>query len=71
MTIDAFSVYQTINFCILMGILFSPLIALILLRRRKLTGAAPAIWAFIIILIPLLGAIAFFIVSPKNKPRSL
>ncbi len=45
------------------------LAALFSLRNRPLTGVAQAIWAFLIILIPVLGPLAFFIVQPSDgKP---
>ena len=43
------------------------LIALIVLRRRPLTGIAQAIWALLIIAFPVLGPLAFFIVLPSDK----
>ncbi len=43
------------------------LIALYVLRNRSLTGIAQAIWALIIIAIPVMGPLAFFIVMPKDR----
>ncbi len=43
------------------------LAALFALRDRPLTGVAQAIWAFMIIAIPVLGPLAFFIVMPKDR----
>ncbi len=43
------------------------LAALFVLRRRPLTGMAQAVWALLIIVIPVLGPLAFFIVQPKDK----
>ncbi len=43
------------------------LVALFALRDRPLTGVAQAIWAFMIIAIPVLGPLALFIVTPKDS----
>lgn len=40
------------------------LIALIQLRRRNLPAVAQALWSALIVVVPLLGAIAFLIVNP-------
>ena len=46
------------------------LIALFVLRGRPLTGVAQAIWAFLIIAIPVFGPLAFFIVMPSDHKTS-
>jgi hypothetical protein len=46
------------------------LIALFVLRGRPLTGIAQAIWAFLIIAIPVFGPLAFFIVMPSDHKTS-
>ncbi len=46
------------------------LIALFVLRGRPLSGVAQAIWALMIIGIPILGPLAFFIVMPSDRPAS-
>jgi len=43
------------------------LIALFALRRAPVTGINQAIWALLIIAIPILGALAFFIVRPSEN----
>jgi putative copper export protein len=40
--------------------------ALLALRRRTLNATAKALWALIILAIPVLGAVAFFIVQPQD-----
>lgn len=42
------------------------ILALITLRNRRLKEIAEAIWALVIVLVPLLGAVAFWIISPRN-----
>ena len=44
------------------------LVALFVLRNRPLSATAQAIWAFMIIAIPVLGSLAFFIVMPSEHP---
>lgn len=44
------------------------LAALVTLRRRQLMSAPQAIWALIILAIPVLGPVAYWVVQPgKNK----
>ncbi len=60
-----------INELLIIG--FWPLLslaALFVLRRRPLTGIAQAVWALMIIAIPVLGALSFFIVMPKDSRSS-
>ncbi len=42
-------------------------VALRQLRKRPLADNAKAIWAALIICVPLLGAVAFFIVQPSEE----
>ncbi len=44
------------------------LVALFALRGRPLSTTAQALWAFMIIAIPVLGSLAFFIVMPSEHP---
>lgn len=46
------------------------LLALFALRRSHLTGITQALWALLIVAIPVLGALAFFIVKPTEKTES-
>jgi len=49
---------------------FLSLIALFALRRSRITGIIQVLWALLIVAIPVLGALAFFIVKPveNNQP---
>ena len=44
--------------------------ALFALRRSLITGVSQVLWALLIVVVPVLGALAFFIVKPgeNNKP---
>ncbi len=44
------------------------LAALFAMRSRPLSGVAQALWVLIIIGIPVLGPLAFFIVKPSDHP---
>ena len=57
---------QLIPIILLIGL---PIIALIDLAKKKITGTTLAIWALIICAIPLLGALAYWIIKPiaENK----
>jgi ABC-type nickel/cobalt efflux system permease component RcnA len=59
---------QVVNFLILAGWLVLAIVALTRLRRCQLDDTARVLWVIVIVLIPLLGAVAFFIVCP-GKPR--
>ena len=61
---------QIISFLIIGGYPILSLIALFTLRRNRLTGTNQAIWALLIIAIPFLGALAFFIVKPTENTQS-
>jgi hypothetical protein len=46
-----------------------PLISLIDLSKKKLSGTPLAIWALIICVVPLLGALAYWIVKPTADAK--
>ena len=46
-----------------------PIISLIDLAKKKLTGTHLAIWALIICIVPLLGSVAYWIVRPRAESR--
>ncbi len=43
------------------------LVALLALRRSHVTGIPQVLWALLIVAIPVLGALAFFIVRPTEN----
>lgn len=45
--------------------LFS-IVALYALRQSQLTGILQFLWALLIVVVPFLGAVAFFIVNPSE-----
>ena len=46
------------------------LVALFALRRSRVTGITQVLWALLIVAIPVLGALAFFIVKPTDNSQS-
>ena len=60
--------FQIVNFLILAGWIVLAIVALTHLRRCQLNETARVLWAIVIVLVPLMGALAFFIVRP-GKPR--
>ena len=55
---------QLISMITLIGF---PVACLIDLKKKKLTGAALAIWALIICAVPLLGPLAYWIIKPSAE----
>ena len=45
------------------------LMALLALRRTHITGITQVLWALLIVAIPVLGALAFFIVKPTENSQ--
>lgn len=60
--------FQIVNFLILAGWIILTIVALTRLRRCQLDETARVLWVIVIVLVPLMGALAFFIVRP-GKPR--
>lgn len=61
--------FQVLNLLILAGWLAMAFAALIRLRGRQLDDVARVLWAILIVVVPLLGALAFFIVQPGAAER--
>jgi hypothetical protein len=59
----------SLNLLLLIAWIVMGIIALIKLRNRMLPPTAKAIWT-LVVLIPILGAIAFFIVHPTDSNTS-
>ena len=67
-----FLVGQLLYFIFVVGWPVLSLAALLALRRSRLVETTQLLWAFLIIVVPFLGAIAFLILRPgagsKSKP---
>ena len=57
---------QLIPVILLIGL---PVITLIDLAKKKITGTTLAIWALIICAVPLLGALAYWIIKPTAENK--
>ena len=55
-----------LNAVLLISWIILAIIALVKLSNRKLPATPKAIWVLIVLGIPILGAIAFFIVKPED-----
>jgi len=55
------------NLSLLLGWPLLAILALLRLRRRELPEVARAIWAAIILVVPIFGAISFWLVQPGKK----
>jgi hypothetical protein len=47
-----------------------PIISLIDLARRKLSGIPLALWALLICVVPVLGSVAYWIVRPSPESKA-
>jgi len=59
-----------INLLILGSWPFFSIIALLGLRQRGLTGTTQVLWALLVVAVPVLGALAFFIVRPSENDQT-
>ena len=56
--------WQVLNLLILIGWLALTVVALVTLGRRQLAPMIEWLWTALVILVPILGSLAFFIVAP-------
>ena len=63
------SIVMMVNLLILIAWPVLSIVGLVSLRKRRLPPTATAIWALVIIVIPLLGTIGYWIVQPKAENR--
>lgn len=60
-------IIQAIPVILLVGL---PVISLIDLAKKKITGTPLAIWALLICVVPVLGAIAYWIIKPTAEGKA-
>ncbi len=58
---------QVFIFLLLIGWVVASIVAIFALRNMKLSSIAKALWVLIILGIPILGVIAYFIIRPKEE----
>ncbi len=61
-----FLLVQLLSFMVLIGL---PLVSLVDLSKKKMSGTPLALWVLVICAIPLLGALAYWIVKPSADAR--
>ncbi|MFO7586253.1 MAG: hypothetical protein R6W69_16105 [Anaerolineales bacterium] len=64
-----FLLWQTLNCLIPIIWLGLSITALLMLKNRSLGETATVLWAILICILPILGAVAFWIVSPKGHAQ--
>lgn len=57
---------QLIPVILLIGM---PIISLLDLRKKKLTGSTLAIWALVICIVPFIGPLAYWIIKPSSENK--
>jgi uncharacterized membrane protein YhaH (DUF805 family) len=63
-------VFVLLNMALVSVWIILAVLSLVQLRRQNLNETARAIWAALIVVVPFLGAIAFFIVKPGQESSS-
>ena len=63
------TVIETVNIFLLIGWLVLSTLGLIRLRKQEMEPIVKFLWTFLVILVPILGPLAFFIVAPGNSER--
>ena len=62
-----FLVIQLFNLALLCGWPIFSLVTLFALKNKKLTGTKQAIWVLIVVAVPFLGSLAYWIVQPAEE----
>lgn len=63
-------VVTTFNFMLVVTWLVLVFVALVKLRATNLSPTPKAVWAALICALPILGALAFFVVRPEDSPSN-
>ena len=58
-----------IEFMVIMVMIGLPVLSLIDLAKKKLSGAPLAIWVLVICAVPFLGSLAYWIIKPTAESR--
>lgn len=62
-----FMILQALNCLLLLFWLGLSLAALLGLRKKNISETARVLWALVILVIPIMGAVAFWMVNPKDE----
>lgn len=66
---NVLSIIQVINIALLILWPVLSLLALVQVRQKHLSDWHQIAWTLIILMIPVLGAIAFFVIAPEGQKR--
>lgn len=66
---NVLSTIQIINIALLISWPILSLLALVQIRRKHLSDWYQIAWTLIILIIPILGAIAFFVIDPAGQKQ--
>lgn len=62
-----FLVFQMLNCLVLLAWLGLSIAALLGLRKKSMNETARVLWTLVILAIPIMGAVSFWIVNPKDE----
>jgi len=60
---------QIVNLLLLISWLVLIIVALVRLRKRQLEPIIQVLWTIVVVIIPILGPLAFFIVAPGKAKK--
>lgn len=59
--------WQLVLILVVVGVFLLPIIALVSILRNEFTGSNKLIWILVVLLLPFLGAILYFIIGNGQK----
>ncbi|PWH12596.1 MAG: hypothetical protein DDG60_12475 [Anaerolineae bacterium] len=62
-----FMLFQALNCLVLLVWLGLSMAALVGLRKKKIGETARVLWALVILVVPIMGAVSFWIVNPADE----
>lgn len=61
-----FLIFQVLNCLVLLAWLGLSIAALLVLRKKNMSETARVLWTLVILAIPIMGAVSFWIVNPSE-----
>lgn len=61
-----FLIFQSLNCLVLLAWLGLSIAALLVLRKKNMSETARVLWTLVILAIPIMGAVSFWIVNPRE-----
>ena len=59
--------FQVLIFLMIVGWVVASLVAVVGLKKAKLSAIAKALWVMILLGVPVLGVVAYFIIKPSEE----